>query len=61
MIAAVVGFDEDCFRCAGELEHSCKQHSSKQTDDDIHTTQFQTCMVNQNEFLKNEFGVLNCA
>ena len=42
MITAVVGFDENGFRCAGELEHSCKQHSSKQTASDIHGAQHQT-------------------
>ena len=39
---AVVGFDENGFRCAGELEHCCKQHSSKQTASDIHAAQHQT-------------------
>ena len=42
MITAVVGFDENCFRCAGELEHSCKDHSSKQTSEKIHTALLQT-------------------
>ena len=55
MITSVVGFDEDSFRCAGELEHSCKQHSSKQTANDIHTAQLgQSKCV-----LSSEFGTLN--
>ena len=35
--AAAVGFDEDSLRCAGELEHSCKQHYSTQTVAERHT------------------------
>ena len=42
MIATVVGFDENGFRCAGEPEHCCKQHSSKQTAETIHAAQLQT-------------------
>ena len=45
MITAAVGFDEDSFRCAGELEHSCKQHSSKQTGGDIHTSYIHTALL----------------
>ena len=56
MITAV-GFDENGFRCAGELEHSCKQHSSKQIAGDIHGARYQS--IKSNEFLNNEFGALN--
>ena len=44
VITAVVSFDEDSFRCAEELEHSCKQHSSEQTGGDIHTAQLSQSM-----------------
>ena len=42
MITAVVGFNENGLRCAEELEHSCKDHSSKQAAEKIHTALLQT-------------------
>jgi len=45
VITAAVGFDENSFRYAGELEHSCKQHSSKPTAGGIHTAQLHTWSI----------------
>jgi len=47
VITAAVSFDEDSFRCAGELEHSSKQHSSKQTAGDIYTAQLHTWSIDE--------------
>ena len=38
-MVAVVGIDEDGFRCAGVFEQSCKQHTNIQTAGEIHTAQ----------------------